>query len=504
MFDYLGTFTELQLRERNAWLDTQIHALSASIEHLLAEADRLVRVVTTDADAGSRTTTTTYEQDSKVFNLSTTIIPKVVPNGLSMVAQIKVHAENSRYLLRVDPVSGDVSSSDSGWKPGARLPRVDSNTIEDVHGDDAVAAARMTHLLTPFRGVLKRQEYLEEKGKKARYRYMTLTDEIEEKSLMLENFASEVEAIDALLNNVTTITNSAGETETVSEYPTVGATNGEGKTGADDPGDWSHIQDLFEILAAPADVANPEDDLGDSSAVKDGPSIAENELDRAEVEAAIRAGGPGSISDFCAAFPSCNPRNGKGTSLKGDGTSRAIPTSHMQWLANIYAYGFESMEIVPEGPGLPLYRKNESVGQYLAKNAAEGLYQWAKDVQAVYPTMRIRITELWPPQQMHHSVGHFSGHSADVTFAIDSTKLVVGSDYGGSTLILEVVEYLCGLGVTNGRFSNYTNEYRVSTTYSTGGHIHINWEGASRKYLNVGALKNTNAVDPKLGSAPLK
>ena len=505
MFDYLGTFTEMQLRERNAWLDTQIHALSASLEHLLAEADRLVRVTSTDVGADDRTYTTTHEQDGRAYVLTTTTIPKVVPSGQSMVAQINIHAERSRYLQRVDPVSGDITISDSGWNPSGKLPRVGSNTIDDVSGDDAVAAVRMQHLLKPFRGMMKRQEYLEEKAKKAKYRYLILVDEIEEKTTMLETFSDEVVAIDALLSNSTTITNTAGATEVVSEYPTVGA-GADGKLDIADPSDPYNIDELADILLPGALDTEPESDQGDATAVRDGPSISSAERDRAAVEAAARAaGGNASVADLVAAFPSCNPKNGTGSSLRSDGKDRSISTQDMQWLANIFAYGFTSLRVVSGGDGLPIFFANSGVNRYLALNAADGIEKWASLLATVYPHLRIRVTEMWPPSQNHHSVGHFTGHSADVTFAVDTTKLAMGTDFGGSTLTIEIIEAMCTYGVENGCFSSYINEYKKATDYSTGSHVHLDWKGTDRLYLNSGSLKNVTpeTLDPAFGSAPL-
>jgi hypothetical protein len=489
MFDYLGTFTELQLRERNAWLDTQIHAMKDSLDHLRTELTRLIQTTSNDVGSGDRTVTFTHEQNGVGYTLGSVTGAKVFSGASSLHDRIEVWAENSRYLMRVDPFNNDISLGDATWKPDAKLPLVNAATIDNVAGDDSVAAERSKRLTKPFRGLMKRQEYLEEKSKKVKYRRLMIEDEIADKEAMLEDFYSEIEAIEALLANSRTITNSAGETETVSEYETVGV---EAKDDIINPSS-TEVTNFFDMILPAAGPEDPASDQGDPSTESISPSVVDEETDRERILEAINNQPNASIDDLIAVFPNTNPSAGTGSGINAP--SAVIPKWKMQLLANIHAYASESLRQVSFTSYL--FRKGSSAtyrkGDLLALNAAAGLELWAKDVYDAYG-ISIRCTELWPPSVDHLSLGgHFTGYSADVTFALDQEKLALDTNFGRGVLTHEFIENVATYGVEQGYFSKYLNEYKIATKFSNGHHLHIEWVGIDRKLINVARLQNVEA-----------
>lgn len=479
MFDYLGTMTETQLRERHAWLGLQLSALSASLEHIKAERDRLVEVSTDDVGAGDRTVTYTREQQGKTYILGTVTGSKVVPGKWSMQSQIQLAVENSRYPMRVDPVNHDISFGDATWKPDAKLPLVEGGTIDQVVSNDAVAASKSVSLIRPFVGLMKRPESADAKAKKIKYRYLFLTDDISEKEKMLVNFNDEVTAVEALLANTKTFVNSAGKEETVSEYETVGV---EKKQDIIDPGSTENPS-LFDILfPATQDAATLADGV-DVTESNIRPSVADAELDRERILDAINNQPNASIEDYVAVFGHHNPPS----------PGQAIPQYKEQLLANIWKYAKDSLRVVSFTDSL--YLKDHRPNIYLAPEAAVGLADFSEYIQTNYG-ISIRITELWPASVNHKSTAHFTGYACDITFALngENSPIALDADFGHGVLSADLVDVMIGAGIKNGFFSYALNEYRKKTEFSNGKHLHVQWEGVNAKYINVGKLQNLDAV----------
>ncbi len=324
---------------------------------------------------------------------------------------------------------------------------------------------------------MKRPEYADEKSKKIKYRFLVMSDDITAKEAMIANFDDETAAIEALLANSRTLTNSAGAQETVSEYETVGA---EQKQDIVDPGSTENPS-LFVIIFPPS---QSDDSLAageDATETNIRPIVVDSEADRTTILAAVNNQTNADVDTFWGEFwHSDSPK----------APSEPIPAFKQQFLANIYAYARDSLQAVAFNDHL--YVKDSRPNIFLAPEAAKGLEDFADYIQTTYG-LSVRITELWPPTVNHLSLEHFTGYAADITFALNAEKLALDTDFGHGVLTADLVDTMVDAGKNNHFFSGACNEYRKKTKLATGAHLHIQWEGILANHINAAILQNLDA-----------
>jgi len=475
MFDFQGTYTETQLRELEAWLQAQIQALPAIIEQLEYDAARLVgRTTMDDVGASERSFPVTHEQGDVVYSLMTEEIP-VGFSGESYLEFLRRQGIRSRYSYRVDPLSGDVTISDSPWRDYGRLPIVNSyltNPLEFVD-DDVVPAVWTQRITDPMRSQQERQEDLEEKAKKAKYEYELIRDDIAQKRRLLVSFQDDLAMVEELLANQITLTNTAGEEETVSEYPTAGV---ERKTDVTNPEDVERLSYLF-LPGATGSGASAEDaDQPGLQIIPEVPGTVE------PIELPPDAQ-PGSMEEFARVWPLA-------AVAKTDPKS-TIPDYKLQVLANIWEYARDVYIELPSGIDY-LYR-SDAAPEYILflPNVLEDLHTWALYVYQTYGFVT-HITEAWPPTVNHMNIGgHFTGNSVDlVMWNPDNGIWLTRSEtrVWRDMVSIDFVDKILRTGEDLGLFNAALNEYRIRTEYSTGPHIHLGWVGSKIKYMNDARL----------------
>ena len=325
-------------------------------------------------------------------------------------------------------------------------------------------------LIDKFRGAFRRPEVLEEKGKKARYQFMRIQDEILILEKTLITFQDELTAIEALSSNEQTIINSAGETETVSEYPSASIDNKTDILPEDD------FELLLALVTPPASEPDGEGELVTTITATPPGTIQPIDVDENSP--------PGDLEAFNARFPlPSNPAQ--------HDERTTIPIDRLQILANIFTYNFGIM--LKGVPTTNLFWKNNNA-TFHPPNIMADLITFADLVAERYPGVAIRVTEAWPPTVNHSDLGgHFTGNSVDVTLVLStnrtknnpSGKLATDQKlrtFGITTNVL--AEQVMTLGKEANLFNSAKNEYVWKTKQWTGAHIHLGWKGAKAIHNN--------------------
>lgn len=457
MYDYLGTFTQTQLLERNAFLEAQIHALPNIIESLERELLLLGSSIIPD---GSDSYTISTEVGGKSYILGTipsqTIRPGIALETLTQSAIL------GRYPLRVDPLTNIISHGDAVWRPDARIltfKDISSDTIDTIPDDDIVPSYRSYNMMKHFRGVSKRQDRTESRIMRLRYRFLRLQDEITDKIYILSEFQNEMAAILKLLNESVEITDSDGQITTEYDYKSAGIDIKTNVTASED------IERLYDLFLAPA--------TADSSVSADQPSTQIVPC-VPSTQVSSNIGDPwvaGDITEMLNTFPqvNINIRNRR----------------YLQIIANVYKYGYLTniMQSFLDDTYLirnPVGSSGDEFGlRYLPPNVLTDLMTYAQDVYDLYG-VRFRVTEAWPPTAMHKSIGHYTGNCVDLVMDLVSINTIAN----GFTLP-DLAQRVIDRGVQKGYIRSGYNEYANESTYKTGDHIHLNMIS---KYFNEGKL----------------
>jgi len=455
MFDFLGTFTRTQLLERNAFLQAQVHALPKVISTLETHKNSLGSLITKD---DAQTFTVQSQTDGQVYTLGNVTIPTL--NSGPSLEKLTQSAVKSRYPLRIDPLTNIISLGDAAWRPSAKVMSTEdlqSNRLDNVPDDDSIASFRSWKIWNEFRGVSKRQEAVESKVLKLRYRYLRLDDEIKSKKKLLSKFQDEIDAILRLLNDKVEITSTDGKTVTsTSDYKTAGVDQ---KTDVTDQND---VERLYDLFLPPVSIDDESVDQTSSQVLP---------LDPKDQVSSNLPGGwkPGSIEETMARFPL----------LKNIKDRR-----NLQVIANVYEYGFKKNILVPFSDSSSLMRSQIGKGaetdhRYLPPNVAEDLVAYAGDIYKTYGVKFI-VTEAWPPTVQHGSGGHDTGNCVDMVLSIVTKKKTIDG-VGLPELAQRIIDY----GVKKGYIRSGYNEYVKDSTHKTGPHIHLNF---TPKYFNEGEL----------------
>ena len=456
MYDYLGTFTRAQLLERNSFLRTQIYSLPEVIKTLTTQRDRLGILVETES---SESFSITSETGGQSYRLMTTLERNFLA-GVE-ISCLNNAGSNSRFPLRFDALTNNISHGDSVWRSSPKLIRVEdlqaANNIDMTSAEDAIPAQRSLNLMSEFRGVSKRAERMDAQTMKRQYRSLVLTDEIEAKEALLAKFEDEIAALEALLSNEVEVTGSDETTRMESDYPTAGI---DLKTDLDSPWDTDRLLNL--ILPPVAEEGEDQDQVrGQILPANAGLAVLAGLTDESKA---------GSIAEFQAAFPQT-----KGIKSK----------PHLQLLANVYEYGYKTGVLHEFADSKYLIRNPTGTGgdesglRFLAPNVLANLESLAKFMYTKY-SIRLRVTEAWPPSVYHGTLGHYTGNCVDIIF-----DLVSDSEERKGLSVPKIGNNIITIGVTKSWITSGLNEYVVTTTTGTGKHLHLNFHV---RYFNEGAL----------------
>jgi hypothetical protein len=450
MYNYLGTFTKAQLLERHAFLRAQVYALPNIIITLQTQRDNIGKGILTDSAPSYAITSQT---DDKTYQLGSVSVSTL--NSSTSLDQLTQNAIQSRYPLRVDPLSNIISHGDAVWRIEAKLPVISDyiDNVDTLAYDNKIPSQRSIMVLKSFRGTSKRQESVEAKVGKLRYRYLRLSDEIIDKQTLLSQFEDELSVLENMLNKEVTLTNTKGETVSTSDYPTAGV---ETKTDVTNPEDVDRLYDLFLPPIYKENDTNPNPD-----------QTASQVLPTASNTVPISTNGDGSIEDLIAEFPIT------GKNIK----DRRI----LQLIANVYIYGYKKGLMGSIVDSASLIRSPKASGyRYLAPNVKKDLDDYAQEVHTKYG-VRFRVTEAWPPTRIHASRGHFTGNSLDLAMdLVTPTKEIIG------LTLPDLAQKIIDLGIQRGWVIRGTkNEYAKQSAKASGPHIHLNM---NVKYFNDGKL----------------
>ena len=453
-YDYLGTFTQNQLRERHSFLRAQVHALPGVIETLKAQRDRLGSLVLQDS---AETFTITAEVCGKTYTLGTSAVPAFRPGH--EIEMLHHGAINSRFPMRYDPLTGNYSHGDHAFRTEPRLLQVgdmDSGTNLDLFpDDDSIPAQRTLRVTREFSGVGKRADAIETRVQKLQYRYLVLSDEIERKERLLAEFEDELTAIEAFLTDEVEVTGTDGTTRTESDYPSAGADQ---KTDVTDPADVDRLYDLFL-----PPVAEPEDEDQDQPRA----TLLPADLDTLQI-VVTDGSDPGDVEEFLEEFP-----------IPGYNIS---DQKRLQLMANVYEYGYKTGIMAEIVDSTSLVRSDRGVGgpyRYLPPNVLADMQALAAEVYDTW-SIRLRITEAWPATVYHSSAAHFTGNCVDLVMDFDGPN---GAREGFT--LPDLAQAILNLGVRRGLIRGGLNEYAQESRHSTGKHLHFN---CNIQYFNEGAL----------------
>lgn len=453
MFDYLGTFTQAQLQERQAYLRRLVKAIPGKVTHLRKQASRLMGDVVETNSSQTQTVTSTVCDTS--YTLGSITHPSL---NHSLAAELVFRkAQQSGYGGRMDPLTRNVSLGDYTFRTAPSIVTADTLAGQDSFYtrtfDDAIAAVRSEITMAPARDLMKRQEQEEERLKKARYRGMRLLDRASQLEAAMETYEEELEAVAALLDSTTTIDNPDGTTKETSDYKSAGVDLEVKETGITPESDR---EDFFSVIFPPVE---PKDSGETADLTKYATAAIPDEQVDLNIPDNAR---PGDIEEFLAEFP---------------GIPRSLGRKKLQVMANVFEYGYKTGVLKSFSDGSALIRnptggkgtRDESGFRYLPPNVKSDLSAFAASANAIWG-VTFRITEAWPASGNHVSPGHFTGNCVDMVLDLQTEQ----TGHLRNLILSDIADKVIVHGVRNGWIQSGVNEYKHETRYKTGPHIHLN------------------------------